>query len=100
MPFAHFEQGQHRRAAVGGDLERAALEAGCPEVEPLDGLEPEMRRVPRGRLGSVGHADVYVVESAHAERGHISLVSHRASPLVMTPRTNTHVTHCRRRSAA
>src|SRR5919106_6629770 len=73
------EERQHRLAAVGRDLKWAALEASRPKVEPFDWFEPEALRVPRRRLGSVGHADVDVVESAHAERARVGHVSQRTS---------------------
>ena len=81
VPFAGFEERQHRLAAVGGDLEWTALEASGPKVVLLDRFEPEVLLVPRGRLGSVGHADVYVVEPAHAERARVGDIAHRQSPL-------------------
>ena len=58
-------------------------------AEPFDRFEPEVLRVPRGRLGPVGHADVDVVESAHAERARVSHVAHRKTALShdVTPQT-------------
>src|SRR5262249_50016252 len=56
-----------RLPAVGRDLQRPAFEAFRPEVERFDGLEPEMFGVPARGFVAVGHADVHVVESSHAE---------------------------------
>ena len=67
VPVARLEQREHRPPAVGGDLEWPALEALRPEVEPLDGLEPEVLGVPPRRRFPVRHADVHVVEPAHSK---------------------------------
>ena len=66
MALAGFEQRQRRASAVRGDLERAALEARGPEVEPLDRFEAQVLGVPRSCLRSIGHPDVHVIETSHA----------------------------------
>lgn len=86
VAVAGLEEGQHGAAAVGGDLEGAAVEAGGPEVELGDGFEAEMLRVPLRGLGSVGPPDVYVVESPHEEGSrvlaHASSVDGAHGPLL------------------
>ena len=76
MTLTGFEQRKGRGAPIGRDLQRAALESGCPEIETFHRLETEMLGVPGRRLCSVGYTNVHVIELAHSER---CLIVHEAT---------------------